>query len=266
MKKNVLILAFVLIFAISILVACGKNNSVAEATTKAEAAETKVEETTQKETKYKDTLLPFDKLDKGRKILFLQNTLTYSRDGFYTESTAPKSEKIDFSSEKVDAYKITYTTNLLLDGVKDAVEVYLTDGTNHKVEADDFNGMYVILGNLEDGNPPTLYNPATMTVIPGFKYAKTTSNEIIYSIVSEQEVNILNLLNEVAWDATKTYRLMATDYFYVPVDPTIAKTGMLLGTLSGAINANLPDITFMKSGKINDIMYLEDANIASSAN
>lgn len=265
MKKKVLKLTVALVSAISILAACGQNNAVVENTVKEEVTEAKAEESTQKETKYKDTLLPFDQLEKGKKLLFLQNTLTYSRDGFYTESTAPKSEKIDFDGEQVDAYKITYTTALLLDGVKDAVDVYLTDGSSSKVEADDFNGMYVVLGNLEEGNPPTLYNPTTNTTIKDFKYAKTTSNEIIYSIVSEQEVNILNLINEVAWDNTKTYRLMATDYFYIPVDPTNAKTGMLLGTLSGAINANLPDITFMKSGKINDIMYLEDT-VTSSAN
>lgn len=266
MKKNVLRLIVTLIFAIGILAACSGNKAVVETTTAETTTETTVEESTQKETKYKDTLLPFEKLEQGRKLLFLQNTLTYSRDGFYTEKTAPKSEKIDFNGQEVDAYKISYTTNLLLDGIKDAVDVYMTDGANTKVEANEFNAMYVILGNLEEGNPPTLYNPTTKTSIANFKYAKTTSNEIIYSIVSEQEVNILDLLNEVAWDNTKTYRLMATDYFYVPVDPANAKTGMLLGTLSGAINANLPDITFMKSGKINDIMYLEDANIASAAN
>lgn len=269
MKKNFLRLIVALIFITSVLVACNTKQEVVETTveeTTEVAVETTVEESTQKETKYKDTLLPFDQLEQGKKILFLQNTLTYSRDGFYIETTAPKSEKIDFAGKQVDAYKISYTTNLLLDGVKDAVDVYLVDGTNNKISADDFNGMYVILGNLEEGNPPTLYNPSTKTTVSDFKYAKTASDEFIYSIVSEQEINILDLLNEVGWDNAKTYRLMATDYFYIPVDPANAKTGMLLGTLSGAINANLPDITFMKSGKINDIMYLEDANIASAAN
>ena len=103
MKKNVLRLTVALVSAISILAACGQNNAVVENTVKEEVTEAKAEESTQKETKYKDTLLPFDQLEKGKKLLFLQNTLTYSRDGFYTESTAPKSEKIDFDGEQISA-------------------------------------------------------------------------------------------------------------------------------------------------------------------
>ena len=261
MKKNFLRIIVAITTTLSLLAACGGNATSNTQTTTANSNETKVEanagETKQSETKYKDTILPYDQLVQGRKIVFLQNALVYTRDGFYTEATAPKTEKINYNGAQVDAYPISYVTKHLLKGIKRNIDVFMTNGDDDVVDPNDFNGMYVILGDLTSGKAPILYNPVTENEIVDFKYADTGYDEYIYSIVSEEEVKIADLINTVGWDATKTYRLMATDYFYVPVDPANAKTGMLLGTLSGAINANLPDITFMKSGKINDIMYLE---------
>ena len=271
MKKNFLRIIVAIISTLSLLAACGGNATSNTQTANANTNETKVEanagETKQSETKYKDTILPYDQLVQGRKIVFLQNALVYTRDGFYTEATAPKSEVIKYNGENVVAYPIRYATQHLLKGIKKTVNVYTTNGDDDAVDANDFNGMYVILGDVTSGKAPILFNPVTENEIIDFKYVDTGSDEYIYSIVSEEEVRIADLINTVEWDANKTYRLMATDYFYIPVDPANAKTGMLLGTLSGAINANLPDITFMKSGKINDIMYLEQlTDVVASAN
>lgn len=268
MKNQILKVMIACGLVFTLLTACAKTAStettaVAETTT----AEAKVEETTQKETKYKDTLLPFDQLVQGKKLLLLQNTLVYSRDGFYKEDTAPKTEKINYNGTEVDAYAMTNTTKFLLNGVGAALKTVTTDGKTTSISGEDFNGMYIILGDMTSGKAPTLYNPTTNTEVLNFRYATTDINEVIYSIVSEEEKNIQELLSEVSWDTSKTYRLMATDYFYVPVEPEIAKTGTLIGALSGAINANLPDIKVMKSGKINDVMYLEEVtNVEKASN
>lgn len=261
MKKVLrVLLACALVF--SFLVSC---TSTAKTQTTTVAESTVEETTTQKETKYKDTLLPFDQLVQGKKLLLLQNTLIYSRDGFYKEDTAPKKEKIDYKGTEVDAYAMNNTTKLLLNGLGANLKVVTTDGNVSSVSGEDFNGLYVILGDMTSGIAPILYNPTTNTEIVNFKYAVTETNEVIYSIICEEEKNIQELLSEVSWDTTKTYRLMATDYFYVPVEPDIAKTGTLIGALSGAINANLPDIKVMKSGKINDVMYLEEITSVEKA-
>lgn len=267
MKKNLSKVMLAIVFAFAFLTACSKTATNETTAVETKVEETKVEETTQKETKYKDTLLPFDQLVQGKKLLFLQNTLIYSRDGFYKEDTAPKTEKIDYKGTEVDAYAMNNTTKLLLNGAGANLKVVTTEGNTISMSGEDFDGLYVILGDVTSGNAPTLYNPKTTSEVLNFRYAITDTNEVIYSIVSEEEKNIQELLSEVGWDTSNTYRLMATDYFYVPVEPEIAKTGTLLGALSGAINANLPDIKVMKSGKINDIMYIEElTNVEKPAN
>ena len=255
MKKQIfkVMLGLTLVFAL--LVSCAQTNA-----TTTTQSETTIEETTQKETKYKDTLLAYDQLIQGKKLLLLQNALIYSRDGFYIESTAPQTETIKYKDSDVSAYKMRDVTQWLLNGVDSDIKVVTKEGNTVSVSSDTFNNFNVILGNLEEGKDPILYNVAEDYEILNFKYAITQENEVIYSIVSEEEKNIQELLKEVSWDINKTYRLMATDYFYVPVDESVAKTGMLIGTLSGAINANLPDIKVMKNGKINDIMYIEELN------
>ena len=49
---------------------------------------------------------------------------------------------------------------------------------------------------------------------------------------------------------------MATDRFYIPVDPKENASGEIRGALSGAINGSFPDLT-IASGKINDVIYIE---------
>ena len=54
------------------------------------------------------------------------------------------------------------------------------------MSGEDFDGLYVILGDVTSGNAPTLYNPKTTSEVLNFRYAITDTNEVIYSIVSEE--------------------------------------------------------------------------------
>ncbi|HHX75250.1 MAG TPA: hypothetical protein GX699_10150, partial [Firmicutes bacterium] len=53
-----------------------------------------------------------------------------------------------------------------------------------------------------------------------------------------------------------TYRYVATDKFYIPVEPQERANGEIRGTLSGAINGSFPDLA-IASGKINDVLLIE---------
>ena len=79
MKKNFLRIIVAITTTLSLLAACGGNATSNTQTANANTNETKVEanagETKQSETKYKDTILPYDQLVQGRKIVFLQNAL-----------------------------------------------------------------------------------------------------------------------------------------------------------------------------------------------
>ena len=241
-------------------------------TSEAPKAETTVAEKKEKKdgtketTKYKDTLVSFDKLKQGKKLLLLQNTLIYSRDGFYKEDTAPKAVEIEFESNKVKAYPIEWTTKLLLEPINGDVKVTNTKNEITTVPGNDFNGMHVILGDLSEGKAPVLFNPNTNTTIKDFKFAIMPDGEAIYSIVADNEKNIQDILREVNWNPDRTYRMMATDYFYIPLTKEETKTGVVKGTLSGAINANIPDVILIKNGKINDIMYFEEMEIENASN
>ena len=254
------------------LFACSNQSAsnIAEGTTivetKKEEQKTDKKDAEKETTKYKDTLVSFDKLTQGKKLLLLQNTLIYSRDGFYKEDTAPKVVEIDFESNKTSAYPIEWTTKLLLEPINGDVKVTNTKNEVTTVSGNDFNGMYVILGDLSEGKAPVLFNPNTNTTIKDFKFAIMPDGEAIYSIVADNEKNIQDILREVNWNPDRTYRMMATDYFYIPLTKEETKTGVVKGTLSGAINANIPDVILIKNGKINDIMYFEEMEMENASN
>lgn len=269
LKKQVFSILTVMLMSVA-LFACGQQ--VSKETVESSQAETTTEQKKEKKddtketTKYKDTLVSFDKLTQGKKLLLLQNTLTYSRDGFYKEDTAPKAVEIDFESNKVSAFPIEYTTKLLLEPINGDVKVVNAKDESIVVKDNDFQGMYVILGDLTEGKAPILFNPSTNTTIKDFKFAIMPNSEAIYSIVADNEKNIQDILKDVNWNPDRTYRMMATDYFYIPLTKEETKTGVVKGTLSGAINANIPDIKLIKNGKVNDIMYFEEMDIVNASN
>jgi len=204
---------------------------------------------------YKETMLPFDQLVPGSRIIILQNTLNYSRDGFYTEDTKPTTQEIEYKGNAVQAYPIKYTLDFLNNGLDSKVTITKTDGSTTELSAEDFSKMFVIVDFRSDA-PPVLYDPDSGTEVTDFLFALTDKEEAIYSVVAGTTYNAAELIASVGWDKNATYRYVATDQFYIPVGPAENSTGEIRGTLSGAINGSFPDLT-IASGKINDVIYIE---------
>ena len=204
---------------------------------------------------YKEKMVPYDQLEPSERIVLLQNALNFSREGFYTADTKPQTETITYQDNSVEAYSMEYVLAFLNKGVVGEVTVTKTDGSTINLAADELAGMYVIL-DFTSGDAPVLYNPASGTEVTDFFYAVTGAGEAIYSVVSDSIHNAAELLRAVGWDESATYRYVATDKFYIPVEPQERANGEIRGTLSGAINGSFPDLA-IASGKINDVLLIE---------
>ena len=208
-----------------------------------------------KSTTYKDTMLPFDQLVPGNRIVILQNTINYSREGFYSPQTKPATQMIDYDGDQVAAYPMSYPIAFLKNDLTDSLKVVNTDGSEQEISVEDFAGLFIIIDFTVD-TPPVLFNPETGTELDDFLYAVTDQGEAIYSVVSGSIHNTKELLTEVGWDLAATYRYVAADKFYFPVGPDAVGTGEVRGTLSGAVNGSFPDLP-IANGKINDLIYIE---------
>lgn len=207
-------------------------------------------------TTYKESMLPFDQLVPGKRVVLLQNTINYGREGFYTKDTKPTTQEIEYAGNKVAAYPMTYAIAFLKNGLNGDLKIVNNDGSESQMSVDKFTGLFIIIDFTSD-LPPVLYNPETGAELTDFLYAVTPDSEAIYSIVSGSNHNTKELLTNVGWNPEGTYRYVATDKFYVPVGAAEVGTGELRGALSGAINGSFPDLTIAQ-GKINDVLYVEE--------
>lgn len=203
---------------------------------------------------YKDIMVPFDELVPAERIVLLQNTLNFGMQGFYTEETKPVAETISYNGSSVEAYPISYTLDFLTNEVKGDVTVTDVDGNEVVIPADEFKAMYVIV-DFTSSDAPVLYNTETGTSV-AIASAKTSEGEGIYSIPADSAHNTADIAKACGWKTDETYRLIATDKFYIPVEPEYLKVGELRGTLSGAITASFEGMT-IASGKLNDPVYFE---------
>ncbi len=245
MKKTLRVMFLFLMMALLLLSACNSNEPGAAG----DGGEEENKPT------YKETMLPFDQLEPSERIVFLQNTLNFTREGFYNAENKPVVEEIEYREEKVEAYPIRYTLEFLHNPIEGDLTINNNDGSTEVISAEDFVGLYVII-DFTDDTPPVLYNPQSSTEFIDFLFALTAEGEAIYSIVSDSIHNAAEIVAAVGWDADKTYRYMATDKFYVPVEPAENATGEIRGALSGTINGSFPDLA-IASGKINDLVYVE---------
>ena len=204
---------------------------------------------------YKETMVPFDQLVPAERIVILQNTINYSREGFYSADNKPAAEDIKYKGDTVAAYPIAYALDFLTKGSDGDFTITNNDGSTETISAQDFAGLYVIIDFTSDA-PPVLYNPESGTELTDFLFATTAEGEAIYSVVSGSIHNAAEIIANVGWDADATYRYMATDKFYIPVGPTERATGEIRGTLSGAVNGSFPELK-IAGGKINDVIYIE---------
>lgn len=270
MKKRMSIF-LTLLLSVGLLTACGsssgedapaKSSTPEAAETESAAPEEETEsaaEDTPEATEaplYKDTMVPYDELEPQKHIVILQNTLHYTRDGFYTEDTAPVAEEIDHNGETVSAYPISCALGFLDQTPAGELTVHKTDESTVAVTAEEFNRMYVIVGDLQSGDAPALYDPSAGTEITDFFYAVTAEGEAIFSIVSGAQYIVKDIVAMVGWDDTKSYTICATDKFHIPVEPDYMAIGDLRGTLSGAVNGSFGDMT-IASGKISDVVIVQ---------
>ena len=205
---------------------------------------------------YKNAMKPLDELVPAERLVILQNVFnSNAREGFYTRETRPAATVIEYSLGNREAWPISHAVDLLSKGCEGKVVVTKTDGGKAEFSAADFKGMYVMLDFRSDA-APVLYNPATKSTAADFAFAVTSEGEVIYSVVSGTYQNAKELFEKVGWKTDVRYRIVATDKFYVPLEPDGAVTGELRGGLSGVVNGSFPDMRFA-NGKINDVLYIE---------
>ena len=205
---------------------------------------------------YKDIMKPYSEIQHGKRIIFIQNTLVFSREGIFTEAEAPVAETVSYNGADYNGYPMTAATKHLTEAPAGSVDIYTTDGGFHTVAADAFEAMTVLIDDFQSGNSPVLMG-AYGTAIENFEHAVMYNGEVIASIITEQEYNVNEHLQKYGWDNTKTYNLVATDVFYIPITPEDYDEGGLRGALSGAINANFPDM-IIATGKLNDVVFIEE--------
>ena len=215
-----------------------------------------VEEPEAAEPLYKDIMKPYSEIQHGKRLVILQNTLVFSRNGIFTEEETPVAETVSYNEADYNAYGMTAATKFLVEELTGEVTLYSTDGNNMSVAAADFESASVLIDDFQSGNSPIILF-ADGTAFENFNYAAVESGEVIFSIVTEQEVNVNEYLQMFGWDNTKTYNLVATDVFYIPITPEDYDEGGLRGALSGAINANFPDM-IIATGKLNDVVFIEE--------
>lgn len=266
--KKLLVLMMVLAMTAS-MAACGSEKAEAPAETKTEAPAEK-EETEEKKALpvkeeaaeeeaaplYKDIMKPYSEIQHGKRLVILQNTLAFSREGITTEADKAVAETVSYNGADYNGYAMTYATRHLTQALEGDVTVYALDGTSKVYPAADFEAMTVLIDDFQSGNSPILL-AADGSAIENFEGAVLASGEVIFSIITEQEVNVNELLQKYGWDNSKTYNLVATDVFYIPITPEDYDEGGLRGALSGAINANFPDMV-IATGKLNDVVFIEE--------
>lgn len=245
--KKTLALVLLLAMALCLFAACGGGE---------EAPETPAGENGTQPT-YKETMVPFDEIVAGNRIVIMQNTMRNPRDGFYTAETAPVAEQIDYNGAAVAAYPLSLATAFLTNGVEGTVTVYDAAGKTTEVAAADFEAAYAIL-EFDSGVAPVLYNADADVEVADFAYALTEGGEAIYSAIADSVHPTVDILTACLWDTAKEYRVVATDKFHFPVPAENMATGEVRGTISGAVNASFPDYK-IASGKLGDIVYIEDS-------
>ena len=257
MKK---LLALVLALTIAMSAAACGSSAPAESTEEKKALPVASTEPAAEgeETHYKATMKPYSDIQHGKRIIVLQNTLQFSREGIMTEAEAPVPETFNYNGADYMSFAMTDVVKFLTEAPTGIVKVYTAEGTEISYTVEEFLETRVLIDDFQSGNMPILYDTVKGYGDEGFKYAVMENGEGIFSIVTEQEVNVNDMLTKYGWDNTKTYNLVATDEFYIPITPEDYDEGGLRGALSGAINASFVDMT-IAIGKLNDVVFVEES-------
>ena len=220
------------------------------------ATEAAEEETVPKETLYKDAMIPFEDIIPAERIVILQNTLNFGREGFYTEETKPATTDITMDGATVAAYSLAYPLNFLTFGYENGATVVDEAGNETAFSKEELEGSYVYIEGFQSYTPPVVFNPETGAKVVDFDHL-ITDNEMVISIITEQSRRCMDMFALVGWDtASTTYHVMATDKFFVPATPVDYDDGEIRGALSGSVNGTFPEMV-PAQGKINDVVYIE---------
>ncbi len=255
MKK---LLALIMAVAIAMsMVACGSSQPAPQEEEKKALPVTtpNPEETTAP--LYKDIMKPYSEIQHGKRIVILQNTLVFSREGVFTEAETPVHETLNYNGTDYMSFAMADVAKHLIQQPTGNVKVYTAEGAEITFDAAEFLEARILIDDFQSGNKPVIYDPIKSVADEGFLYAIMENGEVIFSIVTEDEVNVNECLQKFGWDNTKTYNLVATDVFYIPITPEDYDEGGLRGALSGAINANFPDM-IIATGKLNDVVFIEE--------
>lgn len=255
------IVALVLLLALCLsLAACGaktESPKTEEKKTLPVVTEAVEEETVPKETLYKDAMIPFEDIVPAERIIVLQNTLNFGREGFYTEETKPVTEEVKLDGQTVAAYKLTYALDFLTFGYENGAQVVNAAGEVQEFTKEELEGSYVYIEGFQSYTLPVVFNPATGAKVVDFDHLITDNKEMVISIITEQSRRCMDMFELVGWDTTSaTYHVMATDKFFVPATPVDYDDGELRGALSGSVNGTFPEMV-PAQGKINDVIYVE---------
>ena len=209
---------------------------------------------------YRDIMIPFEDLIPAERIVILQNTLNFGREGFYTEATKPVAEELTLDGATVKGYKLTHALSFLTYGYENGAVVTDAAGNSETYTKEQLEAAYVLIEDFQSYELPRLYDPASGKLFADFDHLipeGTEQKEMVISIVTEQDRRFPDMFALVGWDTASTnYHVMATDKFYIPVTPVDYDDGELRGALSGSINGTFPDCT-VAQGKINDVIYVE---------
>ena len=256
MKK---LIALIMTLAVAMsMVACGSSEP---ASSEEEKKQLPVSTPNPEETTaplYKDIMVPYGEIQQGKRIIIMQNTLVFSREGVFTEAEAPVAETVSYNGADYNGYPMTAVTKFITGGdeAKGPVSVFDTNGAETVMTVEEFNAIKVLIDDFQSGNSPILLKEDG-TAVENFDYAVLSDGEVVASIITEQEYNVNEHLQKYGWDNTATYNLVATDVFYIPITPEDYDEGGLRGALSGAINANFPDM-IIATGKLNDVVFIEE--------
>ena len=265
--KRIVALMLLLAMALS-LAACG---SAAAPTTEAPAATEKpaeekkalpvatqpAEEDVPKETLYKDAMIPFEDLVPAERIVVLQNTVNFGREGFYTEATKPVTEEVKLDGQTVAAYKLTYALDFLTFGYENGAQVVNEAGDVLEMTKEELEAAYVYIEGFQSYTLPVVFVPGTNVKVVDFDHLITDNKEMVISIITEQSRRCMDMFEMLGWDtASATYHVMATDKFFVPATPEDYDDGEIRGALSGSVNGTFPEMV-PAQGKINDVVYIE---------
>ena len=252
MKK---LLALIMTVAVAMSMAACSSAPASSEEEKKQLLVSSVDETSSEAPLYKDIMKPYSEIQHGKRIIFVQNTLVFTREGIFTEAETPVAETVNYNGVDYMAYPTSAATKFLTEDNSAGVTVYTTDGKSELITGADFDSAKFLIDDFQSGNSPLLM--CTNTVIENFEYAVFANGEVIASIITEQEYNVNEHLQKYGWDNTATYNLVATDVFYIPITPEDYDEGGLRGALSGAINANFPDM-IIATGKLNDVVFIEE--------